>query len=137
MLLRAKGVWKVTRDSIRIVTNMDFCRLYLWLFMRGTYNLHKMQLPKHGGHINIISPRIHKKDCSDYLYLNGREVWFYYSVSGNMGGFSRGFRNWWLDVNCQEAEEVLREFGFKKQDGFSLLHHSIANNKSSALQKLS
>ena len=130
-MLRAKGKFKITKDSIRIVTNLDFCKYYCWLFMRGTWNLHKMQLPKHGGHVGVINPRIHQKDCSDYMYLDGREVWFEYTVEGNFGGFSKGFKNWWLDVRCKEAEEILREFGLdKKTDGFSLLHHTICNNKS-------
>lgn len=128
--LKATGTWKVTKDSIRIVTNMDFCRYYLWLFMKGTWNLHKMQLPKYGGHIGVINPKLHRKNCSAYMHLNGQPVEFEYDVEGNIGGFTKGFRNFWLDVSCEKAEEILRDFNLdKKKDGFSLLHHTICNNK--------
>jgi len=129
MKLHAKGRWKITNDSIRIETSLDFCSYYLWLFMRGTYNLHKMQLPKHKAHILVISSKIHKVDCSPFLYLNDQVVWFNYSEGGNMGGFSNGFKNWWLDTDIPRANEILDFYGFKKQAGFSRTHITISNSK--------
>lgn len=130
-MIKAKGTWKVTKNDIRIITNRDFCRYYLWLFNRGTYNIYKMQLPKYGGHIGIINPNIYKNvDCSKYLHLNNKEIWFEYDIKGNMGGFNRGFKNWWLDVKCSKAEKILNDLGVKKCKGFALLHHTICNSKS-------
>ncbi len=130
MNLKVKGIWKVSKDNIRIVLNMDFCSYYRWLFMKGTYNLHKMQLPKHSGHINVISPKIHNVDCSPFLYLNNRVVWISYGVEGNFGGFSKGFKNFWLDAEVPEADNILDFYGFKKQEGFSRIHITVCNNKS-------
>jgi hypothetical protein len=133
---RACGKYKIDQNSIKIVTDNDFCAFYRWLFRRTHYNTIQIQPPKHGAHIGVINPNIHKHidgsplDCSDYLYLNGREVWFDYTVEGNYGGFQKGFMNFWLNVECKEAEEILREFGYgEKTDGFSLFHITVGNNK--------
>ena len=129
-MLKASGKFYVTKDSIKIVLDMDFCRYYNWLFTRAHYFTKKLQLPKHGAHIGIINQKIHKKDCSDYLYLNGQAVDFQYDIEGNYGGFSKGFLNFWMDVTCKEAEEILREMGCHiKTDGFGLLHITVGNNK--------
>lgn len=130
MQLRAKGFWKVNKDSIRIVTDIDFCKYYYWLFMRGTWSLHKMQLPKHGSHVGIVNEKIHRVDCSRFLYLNNQEVYFNYNVTGNFGGFKKGFKNFWLDVYLEQGEDIQRELGiYKKTDGFEIFHLTICNSK--------
>ena len=129
--MKALGHWKITKKSIKIVTDSDFCKFYRWLLIRGTYFTKKFQIPLHGAHINIVAEKIHNKDCSDYLYLNGKEIWFQYDVSANFGGFKTGkFVNYWLDVKCIEGDEIQRELGiFKKTDGFSNFHITICNSK--------
>jgi hypothetical protein len=131
-MLRALGYWKITDNSISIITDEGFCWFYRWLFNRAHYHTIKTQTPKHGAHINIIAPKIHGIiDCSKYNYLNGQEIYFNYDVMGNYGGFTRGFKNFWLDVFIPEAEEILKNFGLlNKQDGFEFFHISILNNKS-------
>ena len=129
-LLTAKGKWFVGDREMKIITDTDFIKFYLWLFRRGTYNIYKMNLPKYLAHIGIINEKIHNKDCSDYKYLNGREVWFKYDPSGNFGGYLKGFRNFWLDCFVEEGEEIQREFGIEdKTEGFARFHITIANNK--------
>jgi hypothetical protein len=129
MLLRAKGTFKVTVDSIRIVTDIDFCKFYRWLFVRAHYFTKNIQIPKHGAHSTVISPKIHKVDCTKYLRLNNQAVWFEYDILGNYGGYSKGFLNFWLDISCPDAEAILDDYGFKKQGGFSRLHVTIGNSK--------
>ncbi len=129
-MLQAKGKFKVGKNSIRIVLDADFCRYYCWLYQRAFWFTKKLQTPLHGAHIGVISEKIHKRDCSDYLYLNGREVLFEYDYMGNYGGFSKGFLNLWFDVSCKDAEDILREFNLhKKTDGFALIHITIGNTK--------
>lgn len=129
--LTAKGVFAVTPTDIRIKINNDFGRYYRWLFHSDQLNQLTLQPPKHGSHSLVISEKIHQKDCSDYLYLNGREVYFDYEIEGNYGGLGKGFLNFWLNIRCKEAEDILREFSIKKQKGFSLLHTTIGNTKNS------
>jgi len=130
MKLKAKGKFRVTKDSIRIVTDTDFCRYYRWLFNKAHYNTIKNQVPMHGAHINIASPKIHKVDCSKYLYLNNKDVYFEYSVEGNYGGFKKGFLNFWLDIWSKECEDIAYDLGIvKKEKGFELFHISILNTK--------
>jgi len=129
MQLRAKGKFKVSHDTIRIVTDVGFSQFYRWLFIRAHYFTQNLQIPKHGSHVTVISPKIHKVDCTKWMSLNNKEVYFNYDITGNYGGLSKGFLNFWFDIKCPEAEAILDDYGFKKQDGFSLLHITIGNNK--------
>lgn len=130
-MLKASGKFKVTKDSIRVVTDTDFCRYYLWFFTKAHYNTIKLQLPKHGGHINIVSNKIHAgTDCSKYLYLNGKTVEFEYDIGGNMGGFTKGFKNFWLDVSAPEFYDIAKDLGVLKiKAGFAPFHITVANSK--------
>lgn len=129
--MKALGHWKITKDSIRVIIDVDFCRFYLWLFTKAHYNILKLQLPKHDGHINIVSSKIHAgTDCSKYLYLNGKDVEFEYDIKGNMGGFSKGFKNFWLDVFAPEFYDIARDLKvLQKVKGFNAFHITIANSK--------
>jgi hypothetical protein len=104
--------------------------------MRGTYNIHKMQLPKHFAHIGVINPKFHKDiDCKKFMHLNDKRVDFYYDNEGNYGGFTKGFRNFWLDVWCDDAHTILDFFGIPEQRNFCRAHLTIANNKNLTLDK--
>lgn len=127
--MRAKGTFQVEKDKLSIKICDDFGAYYRWLFNRAHWNVIKLQPPKHGTHINILSPKIHKVNCEFYRHLEGQEVWFAFDVEGNYGGFNRGFLNFWMDVTCAEGEEILEFEGFTRQEGYSLLHVTIGNTK--------
>jgi hypothetical protein len=130
-LLKAAGRFKVTHDFIRVILDADFCRYYRAFFHAYYYNTVKLQIPKHGAHINIVSGKLHPNaDCKKYSYLNGKVANFYYDIRGNMGGFSKGFKNFWLDVYSKEFEEIAQDLGcLKDQKGFAYFHITIGNNK--------
>ena len=132
MKLKANGKLKITYlGKISIDVHPDFCKYYSWLYKRETWNTQKINLPKHGAHINIVNPKIHGKlDLSRFAHLNGKEIEFEYSIEGNFGGFTKGFLNFWLDVKCEEAEIIAKDLGvYKEEEGFSAFHLTIFNTK--------
>lgn len=132
--IEASGRFAVSKDSIRVILHPDFCRFYGWLYKKATYNTEKISFPKHGAHINLVSPKIHKNtDCRKYLSLNGTRVSFQYDIMGNFGGFSKGFKNFWLDVKGKVLYKILDELGIKQKKHeigkFARLHITIFNTK--------
>lgn len=132
--MKASGRFLVTEDSIRVVLHPDFCKFYGWLYKKATYNTQKISPPKHGAHINLVSPKIHKGvDCGAYLHLNGAKVDFFYDIGGNFGGFSKGFKNFWLDVKGKVLYKILDNLGIKQKKHeigrFARLHITIFNTK--------
>ena len=129
--MKAKGKFHVTKDTIKIILDPDFCRYYKWLFDRAHYFTIKTQTPKYGAHIGICNPNIHKNvDCSQYLHLNKQEIWFDYDIGGNYGGFSKGFLNFWLDIQSRTCEDIAHDLGIlKKESGFAYFHITILNTK--------
>jgi len=130
-MIKAKGVFKITSNSIKVVLDDDFCRFYQWLFDRAHYSTLKTQRPFHGAHIGVVNPKIHKNvDTSVFSHLDGQEIWFDYNITGNLGGFSKGFKNFWLDVFSKRLDAIAQELGvFKESDGFASFHITILNTK--------
>lgn len=130
-MLKASGKFLITNNSVRIVLDTDFCRYYQWLFNRGHFFTKKTQIPKYGAHINIASPKIHKNcDTSNVKKLNGKRVDFYYDYTGNYGGFTKGFLNFWFDVDCEKADEIADILGLPSKDiNFARFHLTICSTK--------
>lgn len=128
--VKARGKFRVTKDSIRIVTDIDFCKYYARLFYEAHYKTIKYNLPQHGAHITIVNPKIHPNlNLQNYSSLDGTEVVFEYNVEGNYGGFTKGFLNFWFDVRCKKAHKIFKELGLPEQKGFSFAHITILNTK--------
>lgn len=130
-MLKAKGKFKVRKDTIRVILDPDFCRYYKWLFDRAHYFTIKTQTPKHGAHINIVSDKLHAgTNCEKYLHLDGKDVWFEYDIGGNYGGFNKGFLNFWLDAHNEDLVDIAKDLGvLKPKEGFAPFHITILNTK--------
>lgn len=130
-MLKALGKYLVKKNDIRVVTTPDFCSYYANLFKKAHWNTIKVNLPKYGAHIGIINPKIHGEiDCSEFLCLNGKKVWFEYDITGNYGGFSKGFLNFWLDVYSQEFENIAKKLNcLNPNRNFANFHITILNTK--------
>ena len=130
-MLKAKGKLLVTADSVKVVLDNDFIKYYKWLFDRAHWHTIPTQYPKYGAHIGILNPNIHKNvDTAVLMPLNGKDIWFQYNVSGNFGGFTKGFLNFWLDVSSPELEDMARTLGvLKLHKDFSYFHITILNTK--------
>lgn len=131
MRLKASGKFEIKNGFLRVVLDSDFCRYYKWLFDKAHFHTIKTQLPKHGAHINIVSAKIHKGvDVSKYKKLNGKRIEFKYDIRGNIGGFTKGFRNFWFDVHSKELVRLAQDLGvFKASSKFAPFHITILNTK--------
>lgn len=89
----------------------------------------KTHYPKHGPHISIILPKHHKNvDLNKIKKYNGKIVKFKYDPYIMIGGKGKGYRNFWLKVECPFAEKIKRELGVK-DNNFLGLHLTVANTK--------
>jgi len=103
--------------------------------MKDTYNTVWTQIPRHGAHINIIAPNIHKNlDANKAKHLVGKRITFHLDVEGNFGGFTKGFRNFWLNVVSPEMDQIADDLGVPpKQGRFARFHLTIFNTKNTGL----
>ena len=129
--MKISGTYLVQKGAIKVITNNDVCKYYRWLFNKAHFNTIKNQIPKHGAHVGIINPKIHRSiDCMELKDLNGKRVDFDIDIEGNYGGFTKGFLNFWLDAHCQEFIDIRKWFGvYEEQDGFAPFHLTILNTK--------
>lgn len=123
--MKAKGRFKIKKDSIKIITSKDFVDYYRWFFDRAHWHTIKTQTPMHGAHINVVSPKFYKRDCSKYLHLQNKDVEFYYDVKGHYGGHTKGFLNFWFTVRCAPAQLILDDLQINNHS----LHLTVLNNK--------
>jgi hypothetical protein len=135
-MLKAKGKFIFEKNGfIRIILHSDFCRYYKAFFQEAHYFTKKLQIPKHGAHINVYSSKIYgspnaKKFKELKAEYDGKEVEFYYDVEGNYGGFTKGFLNFWLNVKCDSASHIADELGaFHTDEKYSRFHITIGNTK--------
>lgn len=131
MFLKAKGRFSVDKNTLKVVLDRDFCRYYKWLYDQYYFNTIKTQIPMHGAHIGIVNPKIHKDvDTTKFLYLNKQEICFEYNIEGYFGGYTKGFKNFWLDVRSKELENIALSLKvLKTYKNFSHFHITILNNK--------
>lgn len=128
--LKAKGRIRIRDSKISIEVDSDFCKYYSQLYKQYSFNTKKINLPKHGSHINIYRKSLFGfRDLSSVMGFNGKNVEFQYNILGNFGGFEGGFKNFWFDVYCKEAHSIANILNLPKQSGFSRFHITIFNSK--------
>jgi len=110
--IEATGTLRVTTGDIRIYVGVDFCKYYIWLFRKASFNTIKVGSPAHDGHITIINERLHPGiDTTPILHLHDMQVTFHYYPDGVYGGRSRGFLNFYLPVHCQLINDIKQLVG--------------------------
>ena len=141
-MLNAKGHFIFEKNGfIRIVLDSDFCRYYKSLFEEAHYFTKKLQTPKHGAHINIYNPKIYGvPDKIKFQELSKKyhkkEIIFEYNIIGNYGGFTKGFLNFWLNINCKLADEIADTLKATHKDSkHSRFHITIGNTKYESLKR--
>ncbi len=93
-------------NGLRIITDIDFCKYYLALFHWSIWKTKKYQLPAHGSHITIYSPKIHGPIIlSEFNNLVGQEISFEYDPENAY--VSRV--NVWLPVKCSWADNFRKK----------------------------
>jgi hypothetical protein len=129
--VKVAGIFKVGPDYFKIVLDKDICAYYKRLYDVATYHTKRTQLPKHGGHVNIVSTKLHKGiSLKSVKHLHNVPVSFQVDIEGNYGGFTKGFLNFWLDVNSPLLEKLADSLGLPpKQGRFARFHLTIFNTK--------
>lgn len=129
--ITVEGTFQVRDGFLRIVMHPDICMYYRWLFTKSTWNTVKTSPPKHGAHINIFSPKIHKNLVlpKQVKALDGVKIKFLLDIEGNYGGFTKGFLNFWMDVKSLDLEKLGDILKIPKQKNFARFHLTIFNTK--------
>jgi hypothetical protein len=123
--IKATG-WLQIDDAVRIVTNADICRYYQWFITKEFWYTVKTQLPRHGAHITVVNPKIHKSnDFRAIRNLKGQRVNFEFDPTCLYG--SRV--NYWIPVKCPMVKRIrdilkITEYGCDKGP-----HLTICNKK--------
>lgn len=119
---------KLDKTGLRINLELDFIKYYQWLVHKYHYDCIKTCLPKHGGHISIITKKLHKEfDYENLKKYHNEVVHFSYDPYIRIGGSY--FTNYWLFVSFPRGDEIKREMGIREK-GFLGFHATIASDKS-------
>lgn len=113
-------------NGLRVKVDLDFCRYYMWLATKYHYNTQKYQLPMHGAHITVISPKHHKKINFNKLKpLAGKRVSF--EVFPQDAYVSKV--NVWLPVKCDFSDKLKKALGIVEDSNWWGDHITICNKK--------
>lgn len=129
VLLTATGKIAIRNGAIRIEIGPDFCKYYKWFISKQPWTPFNLQLPKHGSHITIVNPKLHKIDIKTAQKYNGKVVEFTYDLDIIKGGSN--FTNYWMKIDCPLAEQIKKELNIKESRNYLGLHITICNNKNS------
>lgn len=122
-------------NGLKIYVEQELLDYYFWHIRKATYNCLKLQKPAYGGHISVILPNIHgeEKSESSKKYI-GERVSFSYDNEIIQGGSAKGFKNFFVKVECQRANQIKEELKIV-EEGFLGLHFTICSNKSEIKNK--
>lgn len=126
--LSAEGtlIYDHKSKTIRVTFGYDFNRYYQWFLDR--YYCFFTHLPAHGGHISVSLPTKHRainaidlKLLEEYL---GKKVSFQYNPNVRVGGFSKPYRNFIIDVRSKQLDKIAKILNIDQN-----WHITVANTK--------
>jgi hypothetical protein len=110
-------------NGLKIKVDFDLLRYYMWHLYRNVDSI-GLNYPKHKAHISVILPRIHGKEAVEKSKkYAGQPVDLCYSGDIKQGG--SWFKNYWLPVECDQAEQVKKELGVKENTIWRMLLHHL------------
>lgn len=125
------GKLQISGGAIRIAVSEDFARYYRSFVDKDALLL--TNLPAHGCHITIWNPKIfgtfdQKKASEIFRRFKNKTIEFRYNTKIIEGGSPRrGFRNWYMPIECDDADKMCELLGLKnKRDD---LHLTVCNTK--------
>lgn len=134
-MLTVKGIIKLDDTGLRVILNEDFSRYYLWLIHKAYYNTIKLDRPRHGSHLSIITRALHNS-CFNVEYLkqyHNQWVTLEYDPEDiRIGG--RNFTNFWFPIKFPLGDLIKSQLNIV-EIGFLGYHITVANNKSSVNYK--
>lgn len=131
MTYTSKGRVFISNDgSVKIICDKGLLEYYKKMVEKRFWI--KTHYPKHGPHISIVLPKHHKNvDLNKIKKYNGKIVSFKYDPYVYIGGQGKGYRNFWLKVECPFANKIKEELGIRDNKNFLGLHLTISNTKNS------
>ena len=134
-MITIRGKIRLDDTGLRVNLDEDFSRYYLWLIHRYYFNCIKLDRPKHGIHLSIVTKALHS-NCFNSEYLSqyhNRIVELSYNPGDiQIGG--RGFTNFWFPVDFPLGDVIKSHLNII-EIGFRGYHITIGNNKSSVNYK--
>lgn len=132
-MFKSKGI--IFHQQQRIVCNVspDFAAYYKKLVYYEFPNLlGGLSFPRHGLHITIGQPKLHRLDEKiAKKYHNKIVEWYYDPTQIRIGGLKSGFLGFYLDIVSEEIEEIKKEVVIKELSSRkSTLHLSLFTTKS-------
>ena len=128
-MLTVKGIIKLDTTGLRVMFNEDFSRYYLWLIHRYYFNCIKLDRPKHGTHLSIVTKALHNNYFnSEYLskYHNMQVELFYNPEDLKTGG--RNFTNFWFPMEFELGTKIKEDLGIVESN-FLGFHVVVGNDK--------
>ena len=130
-MLTVKGIIKLDDTGLRVHLDEDFSRYYLWLIHRYYFNCIKLDRPKHGTHLSIVTKALHS-NCLNSEYLSqyhNRIVELQYNPEDiRIGG--NGFINFWFKIDFPLGDKIKADLKIV-ETGFLGYHVTIGNTKNS------
>jgi hypothetical protein len=124
--LPASGTLRFASGSLRVTLDNDFVHYYKWLLDR--YYCFLSHLPAHGAHISVWLPTKHrpwtKEDQKLVAGFLGKEIKFEYNPEVRVGGFSKPYRNFLIDVRSEQLDHITKLLGIRQN-----FHITTANTK--------
>lgn len=106
--IKSSGVLRFSNGALRLTLDNDFTDYYRWLLER--YYCFKIHAPAHGAHISVWLPTKHRplsdddrKALDPFLM---KEIKFEYNPDVRVGGFSKPYRNFLIDVRSHTLDRV-------------------------------
>lgn len=126
-MFTSKGIVHLdSQNNLKLNCDEELVNYYFW-FLRIEYPSLKLQRPKFGSHLSLISTKHCQYDTSLVKKYIGKRVKFtYYPERLKSGG--RDFTNFWLDCECEFGHYILNTVGIKYPNWLGF-HLSIANSK--------
>ena len=127
--LSSHGSLMVSDKSIHIRIGLDFIRYYKWLIDRRIRTI--TNEPAHGAHITLWNQNHHgviPRDKTDQLmrFYNKTRIKFDYYPYIFVGGYTKGFYNFYMNVVSPEIDSINRTLHGRVKNS---LHITISNTK--------
>ena len=128
-MIQSKGIVSVSVKHRRIVVDLndDFVKYYQWFLQREFWWM--VDGPLHGSHITIASTKFHADvnwawACKQY---HRKIVEFEYDEDIIIGGWTKGFKMFYLKVYSEGIETIKRDIGVREKDTYRGLHCTLGS----------